>query len=91
MKERIISKTIKDYIKENDITKKEFAKRCKVSEYIIDKLMVGNLKVGSQKFLRVANVLNKRTNELVKDFLEISLDELKILFKRWQGSVTIER
>ena len=54
------------YIKQHNLTKKEFCKQCKVSITQLNKMYDCDATVGVKEWLRVANFINAHPLDLIK-------------------------
>ena len=58
---------VKDYIKSNKLSIKEFCKRCKISNYAYYQFMNNDLKISVPKVFRIAYTLNIEVKDLFKN------------------------
>ncbi len=56
---------IKKYIKDNNLTEKEFCARCRITEYIYGRIMEGKVDLMLSTFLKIVDTLNCKFGDIV--------------------------
>lgn len=74
MKYRLKTEIIENYIKENNLTKTEFCRGCKVSLYLFNKIMKGYLNFDVRILLRIARLIKIEVYKLFDETNKNSID-----------------
>ena len=67
MKKLIKTELIMNYIKNNNLTKKEFCKQCNISIYILNKILNYKTNIRITAFIKIAELLKIHMYELLED------------------------
>lgn len=66
MKNNFNTKIIEEYLLNNNMSKKQFCKLCKINSCVLDKIADGNYNIKIDTLFKIINILNIEIHELFK-------------------------